>query len=57
LEDSIDFTLHNVHGPLGHEAGSLGLLTAVLQALNYERLSVGDLKYNEDLLVQTKLFL
>ena len=30
--------LHDVHGPLGDEAGALGLLAAVLEPLHDERL-------------------
>ena len=35
--------LHDVHGPLGDEAGALGLLAAVLEPLHHERLRGGDL--------------
>ena len=35
--------LHDVHGPLGDEAGALGLLPAVLEPLHDERLRGGDL--------------
>ena len=35
--------LHDVHGPLGDEAGALGLLAAVLEPLHDERLRRGHL--------------
>ena len=52
LHDPVDLSVHDVHGPLGHETGALSLVTRVLKALHDVGVPVCDLRGNVKFMIK-----